>query len=277
MELTMSISINSVMQQHVASNIAKADGLKRESQKDLVSGVRIYAAAKDPRGVALSQKFRARIQSLRESSANIGQAQDMIQVASGATDSVGGSLQRLRDLAVRAATGTISSSERAALQQEAIQIQESIDQVASNTEFGGLELTDGSVASVDVQAGDMQGDTIAVGLGDLTASGLGVDAGSLSLATQAGAEAAIGTIDQALDQVHSQAGALGTAYNRLGSSFGGVQTEIENMLTTEARIGDVDMAEATALMARNQVLSNAGLAVMVQANTDSRTAARLLS
>jgi flagellin len=133
------------------------------------------------------------------------------------------------------------------------------------------------VASVDVQAGDMQGDTIAVGLGDLTASGLGVDAGSLSLATQAGAEAAIGTIDQALDQVHSQAGALGTAYNRLGSSFGGVQTEIENMLTTEARIGDVDMAEATALMARNQVLSNAGLAVMVQANTDSRTAARLLS
>lgn len=273
----MSIRINSVMQQTVASQVSRSDNLKRQSQNDLVSGVRIYAAAKEPGGIALSQKLRAKIQSLRESSSNIGRAQDMIQVASGATDSVGGSLQRMRALAVRAAGGTISPSERASLQEEMIEIQRGIDQVGESTEFSGLELTDGSVGQVDVQVGDMEGDTLSVDLADLTSAGLGVDSGSVSVATQGDAEAAIDQIDAAIDQVGNQSSSLGTSYNRLGTSFSSVQTEVENLVTTESRIGDVDMAETTALMARNQALSNAGLAVMIQANTDSRAAARLLS
>jgi flagellin len=273
----MSIRINTAMQQQVASQISRSDSSKRKSQNELVSGVRIYAAAKEPGGIGLSQKLRAKIQSLRESSSNIGRAQDMIQVASGALDSVGGSLTRMRALSVRAATGTLSPAERASLQQEMLEIQRDIDQVADSTEFSGLELTDGSVPQVDVQVGDMQGDTLSVDLADLTTASLGVDSGSVSVATQADATAAIDQIDAAIDEVGSQASSLGTSYNRLGTSFSSVQTEVENLLSTEARIGGVDMAEATAMMARSQVLANAGIAVMVQANTDSRSASRLLS
>ena len=273
----MSIRINSVMQEQVANQISRSDSLKRKSQKDLVSGVRLNSVAREPAALALSGNLRAKMQSLRAASENIGRAQDMIQVASGAMDSVGGSLERMRALSVRAASGTISTTERAALQEEMIELQQGIDQVAQSTEFSGLELTDGSVAQVDVQVGDMAGDTLAVDLADLTSTGLGVDSASVSVATQADASAAIDQIDAAIDEVGSQTSALGTSYNRLGSSFSSVQTEVENMLTTEARIGDVDIAEATALIARNQAMANVGLAVMAQANTDPRAAARLLS
>ena len=273
----MSIRINSVMQEQVASQISRSDSLKRKNQKDLASGVRINAGAREPAAIALSEKLRAKIQSLRASSQNIGRAQDMVQIASGSMDSVGGSLERMRALSVRAASGTISTSERAALQQEMLGLQQGIDQVAQSTEFSGLELTDGSVPQVDVQVGDMAGDTLSVELADLTSTGLGVDPASVSVATQADAEAAIDQIDAAIDHVGTQSASLGTSYNRLGTSFSSVQTEVENMLSTEARIADVDMAEVTALMARNQAMSNVGLAVMAQANTDSRSAARLLS
>lgn len=273
----MSIRINSVMQQQVATKISRADQAKRSNQNELASGVRIYSGAKDPAGLALSEKFRAKIDSLRESANNIGQARSAIQVASGATESIGGSLQRMRTLAVQAASGTLSAEDRAAIQQEFGQLQETVDSVATGTEFNGLELTDGSVGSFDVQVGDMQGDTISVGLGDLTATGLGVDGGAVSVASQAGAENAIGAIDQALDELSNQESAFGAVSNRLSSSFEGVQTEVENMVTTESRIRDADIAETTAVMARNQVLADVGLAVMAQANTSPRAATRLLS
>lgn len=273
----MSVRISQSATQSIANHISKANAEKRVAQRQLASGVRIYAAAEDPAGIALSEKLRSKIQSLREAGTNIGQAQSMIRVAAGSTETVGGAMMRMRSLAVQAASGTLSQSERAMLQEEFTSLQDTIQSVANSTEFNGLDLADGSTASVDVQVGDMAGDSLSIELGDLQTTSLGVDAGSINIASQAGAESAIGALDQALDQVHSQAATYGSAYNRLSSSFRGVQDEVENVYSTQSRITDVDIAEASAQLARTQVLSNAGLAVMVQANIDSRAAAKLLS
>jgi len=273
----MSVRISNAASQVANNSINKSNSLKKEAQRQLVSGVRIFSASQEPGGIALSEKFRAKINSLRESSQNIGTAQSMIRVAAGATETAGGTLMRMRALAVRAASGTLGPAERAQLQQEVMELQSGLDSLAKSTEFSGLDLADGSTPDVDVQVGDMAGDTIAVSLGDLRTTSLGVDAGSVSVATQVGAESAIGAIDQALDQVHSQAATYGTAYNRLGSSFGAVQSEVESMLAAEGRINNVEAASAASRLARSQVLENAGLAVMVQANTNSSMASRLLS
>ncbi len=272
----MSFRINANMQQNVANQITRTNAKNRHNAKQMASGVRIYAAAQDPGGVAMSEKFRARIQGLRESARNIGQAQNMLNVASGVTETTGGALERMRELAVQGASGTLSTAERASIQQEFSQLQDTLSDTAETTEFNGLDLADGSTASVSVQVGPDAGDSYEVALADLSAGTLGVDAGSVDVTTQAGAESAIGAIDNALDQVHSHASAYGAAYNRLGSSYASMQDELENMVESESRIRDVDFAEATAEAARNEVMKNAGIAVMVQSNSDSMTAARLL-
>ena len=272
----MSFRINANMQQNVANQITRTNAKNRHNAKQMASGVRIYSAALDPGGVAMSEKFRARIQGLRESSRNIGQAQNMINVASGVTETTGGALERMRELAVQAASGTLSTTDHAAIQQEFGQLQDTLADVSATTEFNGLALADGSNPSVSVQVGPDAGDSYDVALADLSAGSLGVDAASVDLSTQAGAESAIGAIDSALDEVHSHAAAYGAAYNRLGSSYASMQDELENMVEADSRIRDVDFAEATADAARNDVMKNAGIAVMVQSNTDAMTAARLL-
>ena len=273
----MSVRINSVMQQHVANNISRADNVRKIGQKQVASGQRMFEASQEPAAVALSEKFRARIQGLRESANNIGQAQSAIQVASGAAQSVGGALQRMRTLAIEAASGTLSPEQRATMQQELGELQETVESVATGTEFNGVELTNGVVGSFEVQVGEMAGDTMTVGLGDFTGANLGTDAGSISIGTQADAQAAISAIDGAIEQVANQESAFGAVSNRLGVSFDGVQGEVENMVDTESRIRDVDTAETAAMVAREEIMSKAGMAVLVQANTDSRFAARLLS
>ena len=272
----MSFRINANMQQNVANQITRTNAKNRHNAKQMASGVRVYAAALDPGGVAMSEKFRARIQGLRESTRNIGQAQNMISVAAGVTETTGGALERMRELAVQASSGTLSTADRAAIQQEFSQLQDTLSDVAETTEFNGLDLADGSTASVSVQVGPDAGDSYDVALADLSAGSLGVDAGSVDVTTQAGAENAIGAIDNALDQVHSHAAAYGAAYNRLGSSYASMQDELENMVESESRIRDVDFAEETTDFTKSQILSQSATSMLAQANAIPQSALALI-
>ena len=195
-------------------------------------------------------------------------------------------LIRLRELAVQSSSGGISNTERSFLQNEFSALQSEITRIAASTKFGGRTLLDGSLSgtgnAVSFQVGifnDANVDRISLSIGDATASALNVEAGSggIAISTAASAQASLDTIDSAITTVASLRGDLGAAQNRLQSTINGLQSSTENLSAANSRIRDVDVAAETAALTRAQVLQQAGIAVLAQANVSSQAALALLT
>jgi len=242
----------------------------------LATGMRISRAADDAAGVAISARFQAQVRSLDQAVRNANDGVSMVQTAEGGLSEIQSSLTRMRELAVQAANGTLSGSDRTNLDAEFDQLRSSIDQVANSTDFNGNALLN-AVANLDLQIGANVGDTLTVSSVDATAATLGLaTSATVNLTTAANASTAIGLLDTAINTVTSDRGTFGAIQNRLDSTISSLSVRSENLAAANSRIQDVDVAAETAMMTKNSILQQSALSVLAQANSQPSAALSLL-
>jgi flagellin len=257
-------------------NLTQTTQALQRSLERLSSGLRITRASDDAAGLAISERFRAEVRSLQQAQRNALDGVSMLQVAEGALNETSGILIRMRELAIQSANGTLGTGERATLNAEFQDLIDEIDRIGAVTEFNGTTLLDGTAPTVTFQVGvhNTANDQISVTGVDATATGLGVAA--LDISDVAGAQGALDTLDTAIDDLSGLRGGFGTAQNRLESAIRSIAVAAENTSAAESRIRDVDFASETAILTRNQVLQQAGIAVLAQANVSTQSALALL-
>jgi flagellin len=233
----------------------------------LSSGLRITKAKDDAAGLAISEKLRAQIRGLSQAERNSLDGISLVQVAEGALNEVGNILIRTRELAVQAATGTLGSNERGFLNNELNELMEEIDRIAGVTDFNGMQLLDGT-AQVDLQVGirNHPDDRIMINIATMSTGGIGLSGIQISGATGSNARAALDALDSAINEVSALRGNLGAVQNRLSSTIKNLVTQRENLSAANSRIRDVDVAEETVTQTRSQILMQAGISVLSQAN-----------
>lgn len=243
----------------------------------LSSGMRITSAADDAAGLALSTHLQSQARSYTVAGRNANDGISMIQTGEGSIGEQASILQRLRELAMQSANGVYAASDRAYIETERVQLTSELDRIATSTQFNGTYLLNGSAATVTLQVGiynTATNDQVVVSFGTTTASALSIT--SLDFTTQTGAQAAITAIDAAIDTLSNTRSSLGASQNRLESAVRTVAIAGQNTSAANSRILDVDVASETALLTRNQILSQAGVAVLSQANQLPSSALSLL-
>jgi len=244
----------------------------------LSSGLRIARAADDAAGLGVADSLESLSVSGRQAVRNTNDGISIIQTAEGAAEEVSEILTRMRELAVQSSSETLADDERAYIQDEFEALAAEVDRIASATTFNGVALADGTNSTLDVQVGVMNtsDDRIAITLGDMSASTLGVDTGSMDLSSVAGAQSAIDSLDTALSSVNSYRSQMGAAQNRLDSALANMETYVENLESAEGQIRDADFAYETAELAKNQILQQAGVSVLAQAKNMNEGVLNLL-
>jgi len=243
------------------------------------SGTRIVKASDDAAGLAISEKLKSGIRSLNQANRNANDGISMIQTAEGGMNEVQNILTRLRELSIQASSDTVGDSERSFSDLEYQNLKKEIQRISEVTEFNGMKLLNGEGDKLDFQIGmnnnDFQ-DRISYDV-QMTSAGLeslGID--DITVSGKEGAQGALAQIDAAIEKVSGQRSALGAIQNRLVSTSTNLQTTTENLASANSRIRDVDYAEATAQNARNNILTQAGSAVLAQANSQGQAALRLI-
>ena len=264
-------------------NLARTQSQLERSLDRLSSGLRITRAADDAAGLSISESLRAQIRGLGQAQRNANDGISVIATAEGALAEISNILIRMRELSVQSASeGSISNTERSFLQNEFSALSSEITRIASATQFGGRTLLDGSLSGTNqltFQVGIFNNsavDRITLSVGNATASTLGVSSTSAAVSTTAAAQSALANIDSALSTVSTLRGQLGAAQSRLQSTINNLAVGVENLSAANSRIRDVDVASETAALTRAQVLQQAGIAVLAQANVSSQVALTLL-
>jgi len=267
---------NNISSINAQRNLVNTTDRLQKSLQRLSSGLRITRAADDAAGLAISESFRAEIRSLGQAQRNANDAISLLQIAEGALNETSGLLIRMRELAIQAANGTLGSSERQTVNSEFQGLRDEITRIARVSQFNGAEILNG-ISSITFQIGSQNssGDRITLSGVTATAQGIGIASG-VSLTTISGAQTALGVLDSAVATVASLRANFGTVQNRLESTIRSLAVSIENTSAAESRIRDVDFAQETAELTRNQVLQQAGIAVLSQANVSTQSALSLL-
>ena len=215
----------------------------------LSSGLRIATAADDAAGLGISERMRAQIRSYGAAARNAQDGISLVQTAEGALSEAHNILTRMRELAIQATNGTLSTADRTTIDNEVGLLIEELDRIADSTEFNGVNLLDGSATTTSIQVGINANETIDITMEDTNTDSLGVDV--VQTDTAANAQTAIGLIDGAIDVISTARGAFGAAQNRMQSAFASIQNARENLSASESRIRDVDVASETADLTRN--------------------------
>lgn len=254
-----------------------------KSMEKLSSGLRINRAGDDAAGLAISEKMRGQIRGLNQAVRNAQDGISLIQTAEGALNETHSILQRMRELAVQAANNTNTTSDRAKIKDELTQLKSELSRIASTTEFNTRKLLDGTFKGMKLQIGANAGQNMSVTVGTMGATALKVTAGAVSIATgftatqqQSRANTLISTVNTAIETVSSQRSKLGALQNRLEHTINNLQTAAENLTASESRVRDVDVATETVLFTKNQILAQAGTAMLAQANAAPQSALKLL-
>jgi flagellin len=228
----------------------------QKSMERLSSGSRINRAADDAAGLAISEKLRGQIRGLSQAQRNAQDAVSLVQTAEGSLSEVHSMLQRIRELAVQYKAGTLSNADKAAITAEANQLMSEINRIGSGAEFNGIKLLN-SAATITFQVGANDAD-----------SSITVDTKSLTslVGTLTADSSAISTIDKAIEDVSTLRGTFGAVQNRLEHTLGNLATYQENLMASESRIRDVDMAAEMVEFSKNQILQQAGTSMLAQAN-----------
>ncbi|MBM3986351.1 MAG: flagellin FliC [Planctomycetes bacterium] len=242
--------------------------------KRLSSGLRISTASDDAAGLGISERMRSQIRSYGAAQRNAQDGISLVQTAEGALNEVNSILNRMRELSIQAANGTLSNADRATLDTEYQELINEIDRISTTSTFNGVQLIDGTTTSLDLQAGINSSEVITVSLQDATATALSLS--GLTVGTPSGASAALAVIDAAVDLVTTARGALGSAQNRLQSAISSIANASENLAAAESRIRDVDIATETADLTRNTIMQQAAVAMLAQANVQPQLALSLL-
>ncbi|MCC7011032.1 MAG: flagellin FliC [Planctomycetes bacterium] len=241
----------------------------------LSSGLRIATAADDAAGLGISERMRGQIRSYTVAMRNSQDGVSLAQTAEGALQEVSNNLTRMRELAVQASNGTLTTADRATLNTEFQALVTEIGRVSSQTTFNGVNLLDGSTSSLDVQVGIDANETISVSLSDITSTTLGINSSSITSASNA--STAISAIDGAIDDVTEARGDLGATMNRMTSAIASILNTRDNLSAAESRIRDVDIATETSDLTRNSILQQAAISVLSQANVQPQLALQLLN
>mgnify|MGYP005845323977 CR=1 FL=1 len=247
-----------------------------KSVERLSSGLRINRAADDAAGLSISQKLWAQARGLAQGIRNAQDGVSMIQTAEGALDEVHAILQRARELALQASNDTLTDDDRAEIQLEIDQLENSLDGISANTKFNGKGLLDGSTAAAELVVGYevTATTTITVAFTDIDWAGLGL--GAASVATQADAKAMVALVDTAIKSVSDQRSTLGAIQNRLEHDIASLGVAQENITASKSRIQDLDVAAEMVTFTKLQILQQAGTAVLAQANQTPQSILQLL-
>lgn len=245
------------------------------SMERLSSGKRINSAKDDAAGLAIATKMTAQIRGLNAAARNANDGVSLAQTAEGALGQISNIVQRIRELAVQSTNGTVTSTDRAGLDNESRALIDQIDTIASTTNFNGVALLDGSAASVSIQTGVNSTDTVSVGLADGRSATMNIKkattvgtAGTseIDLSTAANASTALATLDTALNTIAAGRASLGASQNRLQVTVDNITSTVTNLTEARSRIEDVDFSAETTNLAKAQILSQASTAMIAQAN-----------
>ena len=268
---------NNVMAFNASRNLSGTSMRIGKSLEKLSSGFRINRAADDAAGLVISQKLRAEIGGLKQATRNSQDGISLVQTAEGALNEVHNMLGRIRDLAVQAANDTNDTAARTAIGAEITALVNEVGRIGADTTFGGATLFSATALNFQVGSEGSGGNQISVTVGVLTtASTGGVDISGLSVANATAARAAIETVDNAIAGVSTSRGNLGAVQNRLESTIANLQVTTENLVASESRIRDTDMAAEMVNFTKNQILQQAGTSMLAQANALPQSVLTLL-
>ena len=242
-----------------------------KSMERLSSGYRINRAADDAAGLAISERMRAQINGVDQANRNAQDGISMVQTAEGSLDEVHSMLQRVRELAVQFKNGSLSDNDRDAIQTEVNQLASEIERIGSSAEFNGIKVLNAAV-TITFQVGANDSDSVGVG----TIS-LGASISSAVFALTSAANTDLAEIDSAIDAVSQQRSTFGAVQNRFEHLMNGLSVYRENLVSSESRIRDVDMAEEMTTMTKYQILQQAGTSMLAQANQLPQSVLSLLA
>ena len=298
----MALSIyNNLMANNAQRNLTSAYGKLGKSVQRLSSGLRVNSAADDAAGLAIRELMRAEIAGLNQGVRNANDAISLIQTADGALGVIDEKLIRMKELAEQAATGTYNSSQRAMIDSEYQQMASEITRIAMSTDFNGIKLLDGNLSS-ETHAGSGGGDNgldstgrlkvhfgttnssaedyYYIQIGTATASALGVGNSAAgdgaTVSTQEAAQKALNAVTNAINSKDNIRAHLGALQNRLENTVSVLQIQAENLQAAESRISDTDVALEMTNFVRNQILTQAAVSMLSQANSLPQMALSLI-
>jgi len=278
----MGMTINTnIVSLNAQRNLSKSTAALAKSVEKLSSGLRINHAADDAAGLAISTTLKAQTRSINQAVRNANDAVSMLQTAEGGLAEMGNILLRMRELAEQAANESLGSAERGYLNDEYLALKSEINRISDVTEFAGSKLLDGTLSvGVNFQIGfkNTSNDRLTLTIADTDAASLGLNTTNAdSISTAAVAQSALAVLDaSAIAIISSRRGSLGALQNRLEYTISNLQTAAENYTAANSRIEDADFAAETAAYVRNQILMQAGTAVLAQANVLPQQALTLL-
>ena len=269
-------------------NLDINSGRLSKSIERISSGIRINKGSDDAAGLAISEGLRSDIRALRQATRNANDGMSLVNVAEGALNEQSGILIRLRELASQAATGTVGSTERASIQLEFSALRQELTRIANTTEFNGIGLIDGSLASsvastshtliqigIDNTANSRLDLNNTLALDAVTAEKLGLNV--LSVSASAEALTALASIETAIASVTASRGKVGAIQNRLQRSVSSLSISTENLQAAESAIRDADIAHEIAELTRNQILVQTSTAMVGQSNLIPQSVLQLLT
>ena len=261
-----------------------------KNMEKLSSGMRINRAGDDASGLAVSEKMRSQIRGLNQAATNAQNGISFIQTTEGFLQSTTDIVQRIRELAVQSSNGIYTDEDRMQIQVEVSQLIAEVDRIASQAQFNGMNMLTGRfakptgentvTASMWLHIGANMDQRAQVFIGTMTSQALNLrnigDEQIMSLASPDDANRAIGTLDEALKKINKQRADLGAYQNRLEYTVNGLNIGAENLQASESRIRDTDMAKEMVEFTKNQVLTQAGTAMLAQANQSTQSVLSLL-
>lgn len=266
--------------------------VQAKSSEKLSSGYRINRAADDAAGLAISEKMRRQVRGLTQASANAQDGISIVQTAEGALNEVHDMLQRMNELAVKAANDTLTTQDRSYIQQEITQLSDEITRTAASTEFNNQHLLDGTFTNKNLQVGSETNEQnqINICIKRLSATSIGVGAviketnsgitgtgnDQMDVMSHSNAKLAIENIKQALISISKQRSDLGAIQNRLEHTIKNLDNVVENTQAAESQIRDTDMAEEMVRYSNNNILAQAGQSMLAQANQTNQGVLSLL-
>jgi flagellin len=276
----MGLRINTNVQALAAQrNLGVNNEAQKSSLEKLASGTRINKAADDAAGLAISEKMRASIRSIRQDIRNANDGISMIQTAEGGMNEIGNILVRFRELSIQAASDTVSDVERGFMDKEVNQLHQEVNRIAAATEFNGRKLLSGEGSALEIQVGqnnvaELDRFVFDPSKTNVTAPHLGVS--GITVATKEASQENLAKIDQAIQTLSGNRAEMGALQNRLQSSVNSLQIYDENLSAAKSRIKDVDMASETSELTKNNILTQSNVSVLSQANQNPMMALKLL-
>jgi flagellin len=276
----MGLRINTNVQSLIAQrNLGIANMKQQSSLEKISSGTRIAKAADDSAGLAIASKMNADIRSLRQANRNANDGISMVQVAEGGMNEIGNILTRFRELSIQGASDTIGDKERGFINKEMTQLRSEVDRISQTTEFNGRKLLSGEGDKLEIQIGlnnSPEKDRFTYDVAKLNVSAQALGVGDVNTETKQASQENLSKIDNAIKNLSENRAEVGALQNRLGSSVSNLSIYEENLSAAKSRIYDVDVASETSELTKANILSQAGTAVLSQANNNSMSALKLL-